>query len=321
METGPRWTTAATGRSVSRCHRPIGPMRFPRRRWPHCLRCRARGGCRSRARRRIASPALSMLARSSVPQMSSPPRPSTRATNWRRHMGTHQRHADDNSPHPRWVRTWASGSVGSLVVSVGSVKAHGRPSRGTQERRVDDENPLGWLACRSCCLGKEPVDIASTTTTPTPGSSSEPVGSVGSLHMRVGSVMPRSPTHRVSHASAASNAPCDQRVCKMGCRATVTSSSVNVRGRLQYAWPTLAGGPTSGWEPTDDNPHPRGVNEATRFRVLYGAQWKRLWCADGAVRRSAADDACIRDVTCAFTGVMLRVGLAETDIAPPWRGR
>jgi hypothetical protein len=110
-------------------------------------------------------------------------------------------------------------------------------------------------------------------------------GAVGSLVVRVGSVMARSTTHGASHTCATGNPPCDQRVCKMHCRATVRPSSADVRGRLQRAWPTLASSPrpmpsvprSDGNPPTSGSRrplHPPGCE--IRFTV-------RRWSARGAL--------------------------------------
>jgi hypothetical protein len=109
---------------------------------------------------------------------------------------------------------------------------------GTHQRHVDDNNPYPRAH------------------------TSGPGGSVGSLVVRVGSVIPRSTTHEASHTCATGIAPCDQCVRK---HVSAMFASSVVRGRPQTSSARLAhfgrvdAMGTHERHGDDDNPHPPGV--------------------------------------------------------------
>jgi hypothetical protein len=150
--------------------------------------------------------------------------------------------------------------------------------------------------------------------------------------------------HYVDNDSRPYDSPCDQRVCEcrysgpIGSTPTRTSARVRQRPSVSGARKLVRygalGAPSwsanaQGWEPTGDAsttrpPPPGGSERGSRFKCgcapmdrswsACGVLVERLWCADGAVRRSTADDACIHRATRVFAALMLAIGLAETEI-------
>ena len=112
-------------------------------------------------------------------------------------------------------------------------------------------------------------------------------------------------------------------VLRSGCTHQCPPLSAKVRTRRDHEigslWPAAHVPPVARWEPTGDasttTTRPPGGERTGPGRGSVRSRVRRFWCACDSVRRSIAHAAYIHRATCAFAGVMLCVGLAETDLA------
>jgi hypothetical protein len=87
-------------------------------------------------------------------------------------MGTHRHRVDDDNPYPPVLASGPAGSVGLLVVDVGSVMAR-MPGPYACHAHADAFVPrhqrVRKVRSQSSLTRWEPTNVTSTTTTPTPG--------------------------------------------------------------------------------------------------------------------------------------------------------